>query len=297
MLYSLSIEDQERVLAVGQARLLAWCLERSIPTCLLHFPRLVTDGEYVVETLWWLLSRFCERGQALKVFDRLSEPEDWLSSASSSIRADAIADMHVEIEALRIALRDVKRERDVFATQCESYLQSSTAATNDLVEARAAHAILVDEIAGLRCRVRDLQDEGLVVQNDLGAAQTDLARGREQLITVQCDLERTDAAFARARSDLMAATSALSQAEIAMSALEERSTALMNELRAIRRSGSYRLGRMATFPFRLLREATALTWIRHRTPSRGRPESVRGRRSQTESGEAGDRPPRGGSRR
>jgi len=255
VLYSLSVDDQERVLAVGQARLLAWCLERSIPTCLLHFPRLVNDCEYTVDTLWWLLGQFCDRDHAVAAFNRLAEPEDRLASASKSIGDTSNADMRVEIESLLDALRHVKGERDASAAQCEAYLLSSRRAEQDLAEASAANTALSDEIAALRRRVHELDGEAGGVRAELEVVRIRLALEQEQLATLHADLERTETAVMSARSEVTAADSALNRAEIANGALEDRSTALMNELDAIRRCRSYRFGRALTMPLRLLRDA------------------------------------------
>lgn len=99
---SLSVDDQERMLAVGLARLIAWALEREVPLHLLHYPRLIEDAEYAIDTLWPWLQRFCDRDTARRAFEqtRRPSPPDPVSSAGDA-----------ELLRLREEVRALERER------------------------------------------------------------------------------------------------------------------------------------------------------------------------------------------
>ena len=73
--YSLDPVDQARILAVGFHRLIHWATTRGIPLILLDFPRIVNDGEYLVDTLWPWLGQHCERGHAMAAFAAVADPD------------------------------------------------------------------------------------------------------------------------------------------------------------------------------------------------------------------------------
>jgi hypothetical protein len=74
VVYSLSVADQERILAVGFHELLHWAVSNDIPTVLLDFPRIVEDAEYLVSSLWPFLDGHVERDAALAAFQRTADP-------------------------------------------------------------------------------------------------------------------------------------------------------------------------------------------------------------------------------
>lgn len=116
--YSLDPVDEARILAVGFHRLILWATARQIPLFLLEFPRIVTDAEYLVDTLWpWLGSR-CDRERAMCAFasvaDRdlvrvdgtqVSSPAERASEAENLDRA-AMSYLLKEREANLRAARD-----------------------------------------------------------------------------------------------------------------------------------------------------------------------------------------------
>ena len=63
--YSLDPLDEARILAVGFHRLILWATARQIPLFLLEFPRIVKDGDYLIDTLWPWLGDHCEKDHAV----------------------------------------------------------------------------------------------------------------------------------------------------------------------------------------------------------------------------------------
>lgn len=102
--YSLSVEDQERILAVGRTRLLTWAVQRSVPMYLVAFPRIVDDADYLIDVLWPWLQQFCDRKQARAAHHETADP----SLVSIRDGAAAIADPGREqAERLDQAARDI----------------------------------------------------------------------------------------------------------------------------------------------------------------------------------------------
>lgn len=103
MIFSLSVDDEERVLAVGQARVITWALERDVPLYLLHYPRLVQDADYAIDALWPWLQRFCDRATATEAFARVLRPP-----SGDPIRSDG---EDTEVVRLREEIRALEKER------------------------------------------------------------------------------------------------------------------------------------------------------------------------------------------
>jgi hypothetical protein len=119
-LYSLNLADQERILAVGFARVLSWCLEKSVPLYMLHFPRLVTDADYTIGTLWPWLQRFCTRERAHEVFTGLSAHQDWVSTVKRDAALEVPQqELALQIEALRTTVQQLKIAQHNGAEQIE----------------------------------------------------------------------------------------------------------------------------------------------------------------------------------
>ena len=113
--YSMSVQDQERVLAVGQAKVIEWCLGHDVPLLLLHYPRLVDDGAYLVDGLWPILQAHCSRDRALQLFGEIADPRPWLVGDATELDPDE-ADRAVRLEAALLAvetLRDVQMRLEV----------------------------------------------------------------------------------------------------------------------------------------------------------------------------------------
>ena len=152
MTFALSVADQERVLAVGQAELIEWALRNDLPLFLLHFPRLVEDREYLIETLWPWLGGFCDRTHAAEVFDAVAEPRGWdVDEDLTDSELDAsetVAFLTAENEALRAVLERTKA--------------SLAATSEELAESRlegreAARELAHHRLDGLRLRTETVE--------------------------------------------------------------------------------------------------------------------------------------------
>ena len=73
-IYSLETTDLERLLAVGFYRVLQWAVRHELTICLVDFPRLVNDGDYLIDALWPWLQNYCTKEQALAAFSATANP-------------------------------------------------------------------------------------------------------------------------------------------------------------------------------------------------------------------------------
>jgi|GEM_PF-2880107 len=102
---SLSIEDQERLLAVGQARIIQWAVSNDHPLYLLDFPRIVDEAEYCVDRLWPLLQNHCTRPEALAAHAKVARP-DRVHLRDVAKELDP-AELRLRIDALEKAVADL----------------------------------------------------------------------------------------------------------------------------------------------------------------------------------------------
>jgi hypothetical protein len=113
VIYSLSIADQARILAVGFHDLLHWAVSNDIPTVLLDFPRLVEDRAYLVSALWPFLEGRVDRDTALAAFDRLADASAVrVRSQAGKVAASADAEAGLDRAALEIRIGEVRGEAD-----------------------------------------------------------------------------------------------------------------------------------------------------------------------------------------
>lgn len=123
----MSVQEQERVLALGFVKQVEWCVTNDVPLILLQFPRLVADADYLIDALWPILERFCTRQVARQVFDAWADPQSWLLEdledtdldlelAEQLIKTEAAllaADrLLAEVAELRVRERDLVLDRD-----------------------------------------------------------------------------------------------------------------------------------------------------------------------------------------
>lgn len=102
---SLSLDDQERLLAVGQARIIQWAVASDHPLVLLDFPRIVDDAEYCVDRLWSVLERFCTRERALEAHAEVARPER-IRVRHRDVTTDP-AELQLRIDSLEKAIADL----------------------------------------------------------------------------------------------------------------------------------------------------------------------------------------------
>lgn len=155
--YSLSIVDQERILAVGFHELLDWALSHEIPLVLLAFPRIVEDAEYLVSSLWPFLEGRIDRAGALAAFARLADAQAVrVRSQPSAPEAPAGSQADAELDRKALAIRIGE-------------LRSEVAGARDRLTA------LEGELAAAHARASSLQAELAQAQASLAAARHELA--------------------------------------------------------------------------------------------------------------------------
>lgn len=154
--HSLATVDQERLLAVGQARLLEWAIRNEIPLVLPHYPRLVTDGEYLVDALGPWLSKFCDRETAIAAFRATVRPSRWVDDPDSrGTPEERATDLAARLEAETLV---VERQRELLADRSAEIARLSTEldALSTHTRALEAHVAAVEAD---RSRIVDERDE------------------------------------------------------------------------------------------------------------------------------------------
>ena len=99
---SLSVDDQERLLAVGLARVIQWAVSHDVPLILVDFPRIVDDAEYCIDRLWPTLAPFTTRGAAREAHARVARPEK-VNLRSVAAQEDPV-ELRLRIAALEKAI-------------------------------------------------------------------------------------------------------------------------------------------------------------------------------------------------
>ncbi len=121
VVYSLDPVDQARILAVGFHRLIHWATVGRIPLILLEFPRIVNDGEYLIETLWPWLSNHCDRETAQGAFAAVADPQ--LVRLETLQQADTSQEVSLDTSTLdREAMRIVLQEHKALLTNANDQL-------------------------------------------------------------------------------------------------------------------------------------------------------------------------------
>lgn len=193
VLYSLDPVDEARILAVGFHRLIHWATARHIPLFLLEFPRCVSDGAYLVDTLWPWLGAHCNRETALRAFDAVADPslvraEQW--SGAGACEPDGVPDSSAPTVAQldRNALVELLVERDARLAEV----------TAELVQAR-------DELAHTRDDLSHTHHELSHTRDELSHTQEELSQADERLAGRATELEH----LRRQRDEALAQVDAL----------------------------------------------------------------------------------------
>jgi hypothetical protein len=126
VLNPIDVAEQEKHLAVSQSRLFSWCLGNDLPVFMLQYPRLITDGDYLVSVLWPWLQTFTTRNNALSVFKDLAMPNLSIDDLASSDHGD------VEKENLRIEVEALSRALDTLRKQSQNTIQELQQQTSAL---------------------------------------------------------------------------------------------------------------------------------------------------------------------
>lgn len=104
-IYSLEPLDLERILAVGFYRVVHWALRNDLPIVFLDFPRLVQDGDYLINGLWPWLSRHCTREIANTAFAATAQTEKVTVGSAPEQKLS-----REDFRAMQLVLRDVQRQ-------------------------------------------------------------------------------------------------------------------------------------------------------------------------------------------
>ncbi len=157
---SLDVNDQEKLLAVGLSRLMSWCLAHDIPMYLLQYPRLVTDGDYLIDTLWPWLSQFTHRDHARAEFAALAMPQLQLDDLTVTAgRDDEKLELLIQVESLT---RTLDNKSAVVAEQMKTVQLLTTQ-----LEVAESHLRAVDaEWIQLMHRLEEADIDRMSVQND-----------------------------------------------------------------------------------------------------------------------------------
>ncbi len=211
--YSLDPVDEARILAVGFHRLILWATVRRIPLFLMEFPRIVNDGEYLIDTLWPWLGAHCERDRAMRAFTSVADPD------------------LVRVEG---ALVPGPEGRQGDAEQLD----------------RAAMSVLLKEREALLTTTRDelARTEGRLTEAEqrLGDAERHLAETQDRLAASEHGVSEREELLG---SRLAAAESELAQRSVALARTERALDAATTEVRAVQGTWSWRVTR----PIRALR--------------------------------------------
>lgn len=154
ILYSLSVDDQERILAVGQARLISWAVANGLPLYLLDFPRLVDDADYVVDALWPWLQHFTDRESALDAHERVVEPDKM--RVGRGFGPSDLEDSDRELERLQIELAATNQALERLRLQQEDPDKSLRFEVGVLMRLKSiseAVGVLSDEVRELAARI------------------------------------------------------------------------------------------------------------------------------------------------
>ncbi len=230
--YSLDPVDQARILAVGFHRLIHWATVERVPLFLLEFPRIVNDGEYLIETLWPWLSNHCDRERAESAFAAVADP--LLVRVERLHQADATQDANsgtakLDFEAMRIALDEHKA--------------LLTSASDQLAETREALAETEGRLAESEGRLAET--EGRLAESHARLAETEgrLAETHAGLTETEARLAETHARLAETEARLAETHARLAETEGSLGEYRSQHDVAIRELEAVRATLSWRMTR------------------------------------------------------
>jgi len=149
VLASLSISDQERLLAVGLAWLVQWAVKNEIPLYLLDYPRIVEDPVYLVESLSPWLEKFAPKASSIDLARKKANPRTWANQAQDRVdfvpRENflnlesqlggarlVIADQQVELLTLREELEILSGENRGLREELETLTENVLSLLNEV---------------------------------------------------------------------------------------------------------------------------------------------------------------------
>ena len=103
-IYSLETTDLERLLAVGFYRVLQWAVRHELTICLVDFPRLVEDGDYLIDALWPWLQTYCSKEEARAALAATAQPQ-----LVTTMKRANFTPTEADFAAMQRVLRDAER--------------------------------------------------------------------------------------------------------------------------------------------------------------------------------------------
>jgi hypothetical protein len=192
--YSLDPVDQARLLAVGFHRLVHWATARRVPLIFLEFPRIVHDGEYLVETLWPWLGARCQRDRALAAFAAVADP------GQVRVRGPALADHGVHATDRVLAAADAELlDRTALKALLAERDDALRAALEDLGAVRHQLVAMQGQLAETRTRLASSEHRATETERNLGAT---LAASQDMLNRESHRLEQTEEALHAATTEM-----------------------------------------------------------------------------------------------
>ncbi len=217
--YSLDPVDQARILAVGFHRLILWATARQIPLFLLEFPRIINDGEYLIDTLWPWLGAHCERDSALSAFASVADPDLVRVEGTRVLDSDG---RMADAERLdRAAMSLLLKEREAMLT----------ATRDDVAETQRRLSEAERRLADAEHRLAESQDR--LAASERQASETELRLG-SRLAEAEDTLARRSITLAQTERALDAATTEIDTVHRTWS---WRVTRPLRSLRGAKRSG------------------------------------------------------------
>ena len=103
-IYSLETTDLERLLAVGFYRVLQWAVRHELTICLVDFPRLVNDGDYLIDAVWPWLQAYCTKDEARAAFAATARPQ-----LVTELKKANFTPTEADFAAMQRVLRDAEK--------------------------------------------------------------------------------------------------------------------------------------------------------------------------------------------
>ncbi len=223
VVYSLDPVDQARILAVGFHRLIHWATSRQIPLFLLEFPRTVTDGAYLIDTLWPWLGAHCDRARADAAFASIADPR--LVRIKRGDSGPGVTGPKDPATLDRDAMAILLKERNSLLAGME------------------------DQLAEVREALATAEYELDIVRAALAATEGQLVEARESRLHTEARLTESQGVLAAVQHRLATSEDQVARGAAAEAAMERHLDATAAELQAIRHTVSWRITR----PLRWLR--------------------------------------------
>ncbi len=189
--YSLDPVDEARILAVGFHRLIHWATARQVPLYLLEFPRAVTDGDYLIDTVWPWLSSHCDRARAEAAFASVADPElvrvqDPEGGGAPTERYESSA---LDREAMAILVKERDAQLAGMETELRDVSQALARSEQELATARAATAHTELQLDQIRVVLGNVQSQLELSNGQLRQRKAELDEAQTLLNTRSAEID------------------------------------------------------------------------------------------------------------